>query len=476
MRSVFVEDFSQWRGMARLLLAHEIHPAQILWNPTDSGQQALFEQAALPPKENLYSVSKQFLTLAEKTGAHRNPDRWQLLYHTLWRLTHGERHLLRISTDPVIHALEQMEKAVRRDMHKTKAFVRFRLTEEEGAEHYIAWHRPDHRILRLVAPFFQRRFTSMHWTILTPDESVHWNGETLRFGPGVPADQAPPEDVLEDLWRDYYRATFNPARIMVRAMKREMPVRHWATLPETRIIQDMLNEAPERVAAMLKHQEGMATSAADFLPPPACRDLPSLRDAAMGCEGCPLHTCASRTVFGEGVTDAKLMLVGEQPGDEEDKAGKPFVGPAGQVLDQALTQAGVPREALYITNAVKHFKFRLQDGQRYHRTPTLQDVTACKPWVEAEIAAVKPKAILGLGVTAARALISPGFTLKEGRTRWQPYGRSLSELHSPAPADAPGIAATFHPSAILRAPDRAKQEEMFQMLVQDLSMAWEKSA
>lgn len=148
------------------------------------------------------------------------------------------------------------------------------------------------------------------------------------------------------------------------------------------------------------------------------------------------------------------MLVGEQPGDEEDKSGQPFIGPAGQVLNKALAEAGIDRQGLYVTNAVKHFKFRIADGQRYHRSPNLQDIVACKPWLEAELNLVKPELVVCLGVSAARSLISPGFTLKEGRGQLVRRGEV-------------GLVPTYHPSAVLRGEDA---EAIYSALVKDLRL------
>jgi DNA polymerase len=393
-------------------------------------------------------VPKAFLGLAKTIACHRDMRKWELLYQLLFRLTHGEKHLLSISTDPLMLALVRIQQAIRRDAHKAKAFVRFREVQDGDSPHYIAWHQPDHFILPLVAPFFSRRFSTMRWTILTPDQSVAWDGEALTYGPGVGAEHAPAEDALEDLWRDYYRATFNPARIKLKMMRREMPVRYWKTMPETEIITDMLREAPERVAKMLAHTEGQNRSAADFMPAQA-QHVEALATAAKACEGCELHHAATQTVFGVGPTDARIMLVGEQPGDEEDRTGEPFVGPAGQLLDQALQQVGLPRASLYITNAVKHFRFLYKDSFRQHQSPSRYHVQACKPWLTAEIAAIKPKLIVCLGNTAARALISPNFVMRDGR------GVPLGE--------APTLLATYHPSALLRLPEpaRAKAQEEF---------------
>ncbi len=253
----------------------------------------------------------------------------------------------------------------------------------------------------------------------------------------------------------YYRSIFNPARIKLNMMRREMPVRYWQTMPETQIIQDMLKEAPDRVAQMLKYSEGLKTSAADFMP--EMRTLDSLREAAKSCQACPLYKGATCTVFGTGPAQARVMVVGEQPGDQEDRAGVPFVGPAGQMLDRALKDAGVERSSLYLTNAVKHFKFKLRGVEREHRTPDKRESAACRPWLMAEIGQVKPKAILTLGVTPGRALLGPGFSLKTGRGQWHD-----------GPEDAK-IRASYHPAAILRMPDADQQRRLYEALVEDIA-------
>lgn len=457
-----VETFADWRDAARLLLMAGIPPSSVDWQSGAVQQAGLFEEQAVPaalrdPTISIH-VPKDFIALAERIACHRDPERWSWLYQALWRLSHGEKHLLELSTDSLMRRIELADKAVRRDAHKAKAFVRFRKVDDDTGEQYIAWHRPDHKILPIVAPFFQRRFSVMEWTILTPDQSVHWDGTRLDYGPGVPAEEAPEPDQLEDLWRAYYRATFNPARIKLKAMRREMPVRHWATLPETDIIPEMLAEAEERIAAMVKHTEGFDRSAADFLPEDS-ENLEALRKAATGCEGCPLYKDAIQTVFGEGATKGGFMLVGEQPGDEEDKQGHPFVGPAGQMLDKALEEAGIERGDVYITNAVKHFKFdRMPSGFRKHATPKIREIKACKPWLDHEIKAIRPRAIACLGATAGKSLLGPAFTLKAYRGKWHdgPEGSK--------------ILASYHPSAILRAPDHEQREILYLALVSDLKM------
>jgi DNA polymerase len=172
--------------------------------------------------------------------------------------------------------------------------------------------------------------------------------------------------------------------------------------------------------------------------------LDALRAQAAGCQACPLWEHATQTVFGEGADHALVMLVGEQPGDEEDKAGRPFVGPAGRVLDQALEQSGIDRRAVYVTNAVKHFKWEPRGKRRMHKTPAQQEIAACHQWLEREIAAVRPQLIVCLGATAARALLGPKFKITEGRGRFY----SVSAL--------PEIFVTWHPSYLLRLRDEAR--------------------
>jgi uracil-DNA glycosylase len=199
----------------------------------------------------------------------------------------------------------------------------------------------------------------------------------------------------------------------------------------------------------------MATSAAEFLPPRS-RKLPALRKAAAGCRGCDLWKDATQTVFGQGPERCELMLVGEQPGDREDIEGEPFVGPAGGLLGRALGEAGIERDAVYLTNAVKHFKWKPRGKRRLHQTPRAGEVAACRPWLEAEIEAVEPRGLLALGATAARSVFGP--SVRVTRDRGQLLETPLASLAS----------VTVHPSAILREREREDREDAFAGLVEDL--------
>ncbi len=195
-------------------------------------------------------------------------------------------------------------------------------------------------------------------------------------------------------------------------------------------------------------------SAADFLP--SARSLTALRRAAQGCRGCDLWRDATQTVFGEGRSRAELMLVGEQPGDREDRQGEPFVGPAGALLDRAFAEAGIERGDVYLTNAVKHFKWRPRGKRRLHQTPRAGEVEACRPWLEAELEAVGPRAVVALGATAAKALFGPSVRVTRDRGRL---------LETPL---APLGAVTVHPSAILRVREPDERHDAFAGLVEDL--------
>jgi uracil-DNA glycosylase len=188
------------------------------------------------------------------------------------------------------------------------------------------------------------------------------------------------------------------------------------------------------------------------------KSLKQLREEARACQDCPLWANATQTVFGAGEPHARVMLVGEQPGDEEDKQGLPFVGPAGRLLDRALEAAGVDREHLYVTNAVKHFKWQLRGKRRLHKTPAQREVDACHQWLEREVEAVKPHVIVALGATAARAVISKDFKVSVMRGQL---------VESPL---APHVFATFHPSALLRLKDAEEKAAAFDQLVRDLGL------
>jgi probable DNA metabolism protein len=468
MHRVLVEPlFTAWREAARECLREGWLPEQIdLQDVTEAQTLELIPAAEDQPQGDAVTmpfVPKSFLQKAEMAGAHRDPQRWNLLYRILFRLQ-ANRDLLRDELDDDVARMLRFGSQVARDLHKMHAFVRFRKVEEPGPdsvrEHYIAWYKPEYRVLRLAAPFFAERFAVMQWTILTPDESVAWDPEAKepRFGPGVGRDAAPPEDELEGLWRTYYGSIFNPARLNTSAMRSEMPVRYWQTLPEIAILPQLMQRAEGRVTEMMKTQKE-TVSAAPFVP--AEHVLPVLRAAMPSCQGCELYKHATQVVPGIGGAHAKLFMVGEQPGDQEDLQGKPFVGPAGKVLRRALEELEIEAKEVFTTNAVKHFKFVQRGKLRLHQNPRMGEINACRPWLLGELDAVKPKVVLCLGASAAKSLMGSTFTLtrERGQFKSTPY--------------AERVMATFHPSAILRAPDDVAREGMYRMMKDDIATAYQ---
>ena len=459
MWTVEVENrFDDWRDAARALLHRQVPPALVRWRTAGEGGLPLgelFEERE--GSSGSLSVPTAFVELAKVVACHRAPERWPTLYRVLWRITRGEKSLLEIDVDDDVRPLRGMEKQVRFDAHKMKAFVRFRKVRDGEGERYVAWHRPEHAVLRMTAPFFADRFAVMRWSVLTPGESAHWDGERLEFGPGVARSAAPSGDELEGLWKSYYASTFNPARIKLAAMKKEMPAKYWSTMPETELIPDLLADAPRRVKEMEERQRRASVGAESFVPKGA--GLTVLREEVRACRGCDLYRCATQAVFGEGPADAVAVFVGEQPGDQEDQVGRPFVGPAGKVLDEALAEAGIDRSSIYVTNTVKHFKFEPRGEKRIHAKPNAREVKACVAWLEAEVSAIRPKVIVCLGSTAAQAMFGAAFRVTRD------HGKVFAHEW------APKVVATIHPSALLRMPDERAREAARRRFIEDLRVA-----
>lgn len=462
-------DFEGWRAAARVFRLEGVEPGQAVFRVAGAEQAGLFEAPlSVHPRESgherngAFSVPKAFVDLAGEVVLHRPADRFDLLYRLLWRLK-SEPDLMKVVSDvDVIDALDRT-KNVSRASHKMKAFVRFRQVEHDRGTQSIAWFEPAHRVLEKTAPFFARRFATMRWSILTPDGSCFWDGVDLTFGPPATADQAPREDEIEAFWKTYYASTFNPARLKTKTMQGEMPKRYWKNLPEAALIPELIAASQVRSDAMVATPASAPNPRTDKIvvrfdravasPDGAApADLTDLALGVQGCRRCPLWRDATQGVCGEGPARARLMIIGEQPGDQEDLAGRPFVGPAGRVLDDALIEAGIDRADVYVTNAVKHFKHEPQGKRRLHRTPNAGEVTACRWWLDHERRLVNPKVILTLGATASLAV----FERKVAVTR---------ERGVPMPvADGAMAIVTVHPSYLLRLPDpmaKARERERF---------------
>ncbi len=468
MRQItFAPTFTAWQRAAREALAENLPPKTLAWEELGDDQPALslFEEPepSVAKPAPRFRVPRAFPEMARRVACHSDPRRWALLYRGLWRLTHGEPRLLEILVDPDIHELAHMDKAIRHDVHKMRAFVRFREVQHAGAAWFVAWFEPEHHIVELNAAFFRDRFAAMNWSILTPDRCVHWDSAHLTFTGGVAKSEAPGDDAVEALWINYYSHIFNPARVKTHAMQAEMPKKYWKNLPEAAVIPALLHQAPKRVHEMVTKSKSKDKGPDDWQPAPvpAARDLTALRAAAARCEACPLYKNATQTVFGEGPSNAPLVIVGEQPGDSEDREGHPFIGPAGQLLDRALAEAGIDRFAAYVTNAVKHFKWEPRGKRRLHQTPNSRDIAACRPWLAAELSALAPRVLLLFGGTAAKSILGPGALVLRDRGCVQ-----ASEF-------CKQTILTVHPSSLLRAPDEAARAEGYAQFVADLRVVAE---
>ena len=449
------DDYEGWRTAARRLAEARVRPVDVVWR-ADRDAPDLFVEApengetpAMPPRA--LRVPRRFLDLAKLVACHKDPERFAFLFRVLDRLQ-DEPKLLDLTTDDDVFRIEHMAKSVRRDRHKMTAFVRFKEVAPAEAQDnreaarpaYLAWFEPEHHILALTAPFFVERFGAMDWTIVTPDARASWDGTALVLGPGGSRDDVPAEDATEEDWRTYYTNIFNPARLKVDAMKREMPVKYWKNLPEASLIAPLIRAAgnseatmvatpqqsvPKRAATIVaRTAEARSDRDAALGPADAMggNGLEMLRREALSCTRCDLHRFATQVVFGEGLSTADLVFVGEQPGDREDLAGKPFIGPAGSMFDRALGDAGIDRKRAYVTNAVKHFKFEPRGKKRIHKKPGIGEINACHHWLEEELKVLRPRLTIALGASAIRSLTGQSASVLSvrGTVLSSPMGRA----------------------------------------------------
>lgn len=440
--------FDEWRLKAGQLLVSKVAPEKINWITSDDGfhfgedwiDQPVTESPLLP---------REFFDKAQVVSAFRDDSTWSLLYRVAWRILTEEKNLLQIALDDDVREFESRYRLVMRDIHKMKAFVRFKEIKQGDKIIYMAWHRPDHRIVRLAAPFFKDRFNGMNWVIMTEDESMSWDQSEIHFSAGIPQHEALMEDSSEDLWKTYYAAIFNPSRIKISTMKKELPVRHWKTLPETELIDSLIDEAPERLKVFYESQRPQIIEQRQL-------SYPEIKEGLKSCRACSICEKASGPVMGEGPMNARIMFIGEQPGNEEDLQGRPFIGPAGQLLEKAFKRRGFNRDDVYVTNAVKGFKWIYQSSMRWHRSANASEISACKPWLKQELTLLKPEIVVCLGRSAAQSLLGKMIKMEEVRGKF--FRSSVCDKTIILP----------HPSSILRIQDETLQSEAFEKFVNEL--------
>jgi DNA polymerase len=497
-------DFASWRTAARDLIHRGVAPHRVQWRareqdndlfsgacaaPAGAAQAGLgFEarpqtgQAAVPsfvggtdsarstagPNKSAVRSTKTVLRLPrallemlESAACFRAADRWAFLYQVLWRWAQGERDVVS-AADVDGSRLHAMLKAVRREEHDMHAYVRFRERPAGGdaGPQFIAWFEPSHDVLPQVAEHFAKRMGSNSWMLGTPDASVLWDGAQLHMAGPLMRGPADIDDAGEALWLAYYRSIFNPARLNVKVMQSHVPSRFWHNLPEGRELPRMISDA-----ALGARRTGQAPDvgarAGAVIPISAERAQPhrAAPTTLAECRRCALWQNATQAVAGVGPATARIMLVGEQPGDQEDLAGTPFIGPAGKVLERAMTLAGLARASVYLTNAVKHFKWTPRGKRRVHKTPAQQEVMACRDWLEKELTSVAPEVVVALGGTALQAVLQ------------DPSAAIGAHIGRPLRHQGRWVIAVYHPAYVLRLPDAQAASEALAVMAEGFRLA-----
>ncbi|WP_345810779.1 UdgX family uracil-DNA binding protein [Paraburkholderia sp. PREW-6R] len=474
MHAIVIEDhFAAWRAASLTALGEGLAPESVEWriasSPDLPQEQAPIEYAqardttAVPASAPTVHVSKDFAALLKDAASFRDPQRWAFLYKVLWRWHHGDRAAASAADEDGAR-LYRMAKSVRRAQHDMIAYVRFRKQEASATPEYIAWYEPDHDVLPWAAEHFAERMGRSSWLITTPRGAAFWDGQQLHLHArrALPGEhRCETADEAEALWLAYYRSTFNPARLNEVALEQHMPVRFWKGLPEGHLIPGMISEAKSG-ARRLAQAGNVGMLGGKAIPVDAqaaqpMRDEPSSLDA---CRRCDLWRNATQAVGSSGPNTARIMLIGEQPGDQEDLSGQPFVGPAGQLLNTAIERAGLSREQVYMTNAVKHFKWEPRGKRRLHKTAGQREIEACSYWLERELQTVRPAVIVALGATALTALLHKKVSLRD---------------YAGAPFEVEGgwAIATYHPSFALRQQDLASRDRIADEIADALAQARE---
>ncbi len=467
---LLVGSFAEWREAARELLVLDVAPELVSWGepggadllsgaPPDPAAQ---HNAPIPSQPRpAPHLPRSLMDMLQTAACCRQPDRWAFLYRVVWRWTQGE-HDVQSPADPDGARLHAMVKAVHREEHDMHAYIRFReRPAEAGPPRFVAWFEPRHDVLPQVAQHFVSRMGKVSWMIATPEASVLWDGATLHNCGPLMSGAADLDDSGEALWLTYYRSIFNPARLNAPLLQSHVPSRFWKHLPEGALVPALVSQAALG-ARRVGQVQAVARKAGSTIPIAAEDAQPERNPSSLDeCRRCDLWQHATQAVGGEGPKRARILVVGEQPGDQEDLAGQPFVGPAGKLLDRAFEAAGADRGKVYVTNAVKHFKWEPRGKRRLHKTPAQREIEACAYWLEKELAAVKPDVVVALGTTALKAVLgTSSVTLKD-------------TLGRPIRHQGRWVVTIYHPSYALRVPDRTAREQAFKVMVEGIRLAHE---
>jgi uracil-DNA glycosylase len=486
MKSVVIDpSFASWRRLARSLLMEHVAPEDVAWR--ESGASATVFGAIDPPPPGSVDpnapkppkIAREFLAMLATAACFRAPDRWPFLYKALWRWTQGDRAVAS-PQDADGYRLHRMIEAVEAEENEMRRVLRFRHRDESlGPPEFISWFEPVHDLLEHAAMHFATRMGAATWMIATPHGAAFWDGALLRvdrtsepeekpldFGEvsGSMNGEAVSGDAIEALWLAYYESTFTDAQENAAKMASHMPVRYWKSPPNGRVDPSLISRADpyarrDRYPRNVPPEEQYTVDTnLEPINGTSLKEPPSL-DA---CKRCSLWRNATQPVPGCGPADARVMLVGEQPGEQDDREGKPFLGPAGEMLDRAIAEAGLARGSMYLTNAVKHYKWEedrsSSDDERLHSTPTQREREACRFWLEDELRRIAPKAVVALGATALKALTGHRTALSEY------LGKTIEHKGHI-------IVPTYHPSYLLRLTDEKVRAEVFGTIVEALVFA-----
>jgi DNA polymerase len=469
MKRIPIEpSFAAWRHAARELLHQGVEPASVEWVERAEESAVSIDGHPVASVPNPPAIPRDLLNWLKAAACFRAADRWALLYRVLWRWAHGERHVVS-PEDPDGALLAQRVQAVEQETEKLRTLTRFRRRDPSmGLPEFVGWQEPQHDLLERAAEIFAEPMGESTWMLATPHGAAFWNGMLLRVGPpaieandaaaralsaGAMTGEAITSEPTEALWLAYYAS----ASVCGNAPA-TVSMRYWRMPPAGPPLPERLARERSRLGAQ---------SAVVTVPPrppveysaitPPFRDPPG---PLATCRRCALWRNAHQAVAGVGPAHATIMAIGEQPGEHENQRGRPFTGAAGQLLDLVLERAGLHRDRLYLTYAVKHYKWeapeqqlRRQAGQqRVHRAPEPREVEACQFWLEQELLLVAPRVVVALGATALKALAGPHVNLSEY------VGQTIAH-------DGRLIVPTWHPSYALRTADAGLREDIVEAIV-----------
>ncbi len=462
-----VTTFAEWRLAARDLIVRRIRPESLQWAGQDGGGDLLSAAPPVVPATVLDvppapppHVPRKLMEMLHSAACYRTPDRWSFLYKVLWRWQQGQQEILSMADEDGAR-LQHMVKAVHHEEHDMHAYLRFReRPPEAGDPRFVAWFEPAHDVLPQVARHFAKRMGKTSWMIGTPEATVLWDGQQLHATGPLMRSAADIDDSGEALWLTYYRSIFNPARLNAGIMHGHIRSRFWKNLPEAAVVPHMVSQAAAG-ARKVGQLDTVGRRTGTTIPIAAEKAAPERQQPSSldECRRCDLWQNATQAVAGQGARHARIMLVGEQPGDQEDLAGKPFVGPAGALLDKAMIEAGVDRKTVYVTNAVKHFKWEPRGKRRLHKTPAQKEVMACHYWLETELEKVAPQVVVALGSTALKSILQSGsVTMKD-------------YMDAPFQHEGRWVVVTYHPAYALRVPSAEARQEAVANIVAALKTA-----